>query len=242
MSDRLFERAVREWLDDGSDRTPRHAIDGVLLAIKTTPQQRDLPIPWRFPTMNPIPRLATVAAIAAVAIAGSLYLFGRGSPVGGSPTAPPTAKPTPTPVMAGPLRAGTYVGPTIQVADIIATVNADSKLSAADRNRVLDVLCDCRDKTTWTDSIEFRGGQMIERQTVDGVTAIGSAGRYEFPDDHTLVYTETRNGVDLPDPWTLAITVDGNSFTLRRTTPVANPADDFVTRLIFESGPFTLRD
>ena len=32
----LFERAVRDWLEDGSDRTPRPAIDAVLLAVKTT--------------------------------------------------------------------------------------------------------------------------------------------------------------------------------------------------------------
>ena len=36
--DRAFERAVDDWLEDGSDRTPRPAVDAVLLAIKTTPQ------------------------------------------------------------------------------------------------------------------------------------------------------------------------------------------------------------
>src|SRR5262249_8946446 len=85
IGDRLFERAVRDWLGDGSDRTPRHAIDGVLFAIKTTPQQRALRIPWRFPTMNPITRLAAVAAVATVAIAGSLYLFGRSPGNAGGP-------------------------------------------------------------------------------------------------------------------------------------------------------------
>jgi len=242
MSDRSFERAVAEWLDDGSDRTSRHAIDGVLLAITTTPQQRDLRIPWRFPTMNPIARLAAVAAVAIVAVAGSFYLFGRGpTGPGGVPTPGPATSPTPSPVMAGPIRAGTYVGPTLQVADIIARANADPTLSAADRTQVIDVLFDIRGKTTWTDSIEFRGGLLFERQTVDGVTAVGSSGRYAFPDDHTLIYTETRNGVDLPNPWRLDLTIEGNTFTLHRSAPVANPADDFVTRVIFESGPFTLR-
>jgi len=242
MSDRVFEHAVRDWLEDGSDRTPRHAIEGVLLAIKTTPQQRSLRIPWRYPTMNPIARLAAVAAVATVAIAGSLYLFGR-SPgnVGGPPTPGPTTLPTPTPAMAGPILAGTYAGPTLQVADIIAMVNTDSRLTAADRSQIIDVLFAIRGKQTWTDSLEFRGGLLFERQTVDGVTAVGSSGRYAFPDDHTLVYTETRNGVDLPNPWRLDLTIEGNTFTLHRSAPVANPADDFVTRVIFESGPFTLR-
>jgi hypothetical protein len=240
MSDRLFERAVRDWLDDGSDRTPRHSIDGVLLAIKTTPQQRDLRIPWRFPTMNPIARLAAVAVVAAVAIAGSLYLFGR-SPtgVGGSPTTPPTSQPTPTPAMAGPLRVGRYWGPTLQVADIVARVNADPSLTPADRTQIIDVLFGFRGKQTWTDSLEFRGGELFERQTIDGATITGSSGRYSFPDDHTLVYTETINGAD--SGMRFELTVNGNSFTLHRTTPAHGAADEFVTRVIFESGPFTLR-
>jgi hypothetical protein len=47
MSDQLFERAVRDWLDDGSDKTPPTAIEAVLLAAKTTPQERVLGIPRR---------------------------------------------------------------------------------------------------------------------------------------------------------------------------------------------------
>ena len=38
---RDFDRAVDRWLDDGSDATPPHVIDGVLLAVRSTPQERD---------------------------------------------------------------------------------------------------------------------------------------------------------------------------------------------------------
>jgi hypothetical protein len=87
MSDQLFERAVRDWLEDGSDRTPRSAIDGVLLAVKTTPQERDLRIPWRFIQMPSYLRYAAAAAIVLIVGVG-LLAFNLRSPsagTGGSP-------------------------------------------------------------------------------------------------------------------------------------------------------------
>lgn len=110
MSDRTFERAVRDWLDDGSDRTPRPAFDAVLLAIKTTPQERALRIPRRFNLMPTYLRL-TAAAIAVLALVGggAIWYAGQstdpspptstGSTVPSlapSPTALPTAARTPT--------------------------------------------------------------------------------------------------------------------------------------------------
>ncbi|HET9851225.1 MAG TPA: hypothetical protein VFP56_01810 [Candidatus Limnocylindrales bacterium] len=115
MSDQQFERAVNDWLEDGSDRTPRRAIDGVLLAVKTTPQERDLRIPWRFPGMPAFTRATTVAAVALVASIGAgtvIYLSsdrsgGPGAPASPVPTVtlaptvaattPPTAAPSPQP-------------------------------------------------------------------------------------------------------------------------------------------------
>jgi hypothetical protein len=238
--DRSLERAARSWIEEGPTRAPDRTVDAALARIQSIPQERDLRIPWRFQTMNPVARLAAGAVVATVAIAGSFYLFARQpSGPGGVPTPGPTTVPTPTRAMAGPLAAGTYFGPALQVADIVAAVDADTTLTAADRTQVIDVLFAIRGKTTWQDSIEFRNGQMFERQTVDGVTAVGSFGRYSFPDDHTLVYTERINGSDVVTKFDLI--VNGNSFTLHRTTPLSAAADEFVTRKIFESGPFTLR-
>lgn len=92
MSDRLFEHAVRDWLEDGSDRTPPAAIDAVLLAVKTTPQERDLRIPRRFSQMPFSIRLAAAIAIVAVIGVGALTFF-RG-PSFGPPR--PTAVPSPS--------------------------------------------------------------------------------------------------------------------------------------------------
>src|SRR5687768_5797841 len=98
MSDLKFERAVRDWLEDGSDRTPRPAIDAVLLAVKTTPQERDLRIPWRFFQMPAISRVtgaAAVALVVAVSVGGLLYINARG-PGGTGISVPPSATAVPT--------------------------------------------------------------------------------------------------------------------------------------------------
>ena len=102
MSDQQFERAVNDWLGDGSDRTPPRAIDGVLLAVKTTPQEWDLGIPWRFPPMPAMTRVTGIAAVALVAVVGAgalIYLNSRApSGPGGAP--PATQAPTPSPTVA----------------------------------------------------------------------------------------------------------------------------------------------
>ena len=93
MTERSFDRAVRGWLESGSDRTPPGAFDAVLLAIKTTPQERDLRIPRRFTLMSASTRLVATTAIVAVVGVGTLVYLGSVSPgPGGSP---PPAPPTP---------------------------------------------------------------------------------------------------------------------------------------------------
>jgi len=99
MSDQLFERAVHDWLEDGSDRTPPAAIDAVLLAVKTTPQERDLRIPRRYTVMPTYLRLvAGIAIVAVLGLGAVLYVNrGTGPRVGGEPTPSPTLAPTAAP-------------------------------------------------------------------------------------------------------------------------------------------------
>jgi heat shock protein HslJ len=93
-----FEHAVNDWLAEGSDRTPKPAIDAVLLAVKTTPQERDLRIPWRNPNMaTPLRLVAAIAIVAVIGFAGLTFLNPRTDGIGGMPLATPTAAPTPTP-------------------------------------------------------------------------------------------------------------------------------------------------
>jgi len=113
MSDRSFETAMHTWLEDGSDRTPPAAIDAVLLAVMTTPQERDLRIPRRFSQMPTYMRLAAGIAIVAVLGVGALVYFNDGSNVGPQSTAAPSASPAPastpaSPLAEGPLAPGRY--------------------------------------------------------------------------------------------------------------------------------------
>jgi hypothetical protein len=101
MSDQLFDRAVRDWLEDGSDRTPSTAIDAVLLAVKTTPQERDLRIPRRFNLMPTYLRLAAGIAIVAIVGVGVLAFNTRLPGSGSSTPVPPTATPAPSAVAPG---------------------------------------------------------------------------------------------------------------------------------------------
>ncbi len=94
MSDRPFDRAVTDWLESGSDRTPPEAIDAVLLAVKTTPQERDLLIPWRFRQMPTYMRLAAGIAIVAVLGVGAFVMLNPSPGFGGPGT--PTPSPAPT--------------------------------------------------------------------------------------------------------------------------------------------------
>src|SRR5438552_5605786 len=98
MTDRLFERAVTDWLESGSDRTPPAAIDAVLLAIKTTPQARRGPLaPWRL-LVNTRLRASIAAVAAAVVLGVALYSL-TPRPDVGHPTAPPTS-PSPSATIA----------------------------------------------------------------------------------------------------------------------------------------------
>ena len=97
--DAAFERATSDWLEAGIDRTPPEVLDAVLLAVRTTPQERDLRIPWRVTPMPTHLRLVAAVAIIAVAgVTGLTYLNGRpeqGAGVGATPS--PTQVPTPSP-------------------------------------------------------------------------------------------------------------------------------------------------
>jgi hypothetical protein len=100
MNDRDFERTAAEWLDAGSDATPPRVIDAVLLAVRTTPQERDFGIPWRTLFMNRALSAAAVIAVVVIAGVAAYYAFGRGPNIGAGPTPSPSTQqsegPSPT--------------------------------------------------------------------------------------------------------------------------------------------------
>jgi hypothetical protein len=94
---RDFDEIARHWLDDGTDSTPPHVIDAVLLATRSTPQERDLRVSWRNLSMkNPVYAAAAVAVVAVAAVA-ALYSFGPGANFGSGPTPSPSVQETQVP-------------------------------------------------------------------------------------------------------------------------------------------------
>ena len=93
---RDFDRSTAEWLNEGSDVTPPEVINAVLLAAKSTPQERDFRIPWRTPSMTMYLRVAAVIAIVAVAGVAAFYASGSGPNIGSGPSPSPTVQQSPT--------------------------------------------------------------------------------------------------------------------------------------------------
>ena len=101
--DRQFERTARAWLELGPTDAPDRVVENALLSIESTPQERDLRIPWRFSLMTTQSRLAAAAVIGVLAVGGGLLLLNRGTqpPVGApspSPTTSVSASPSSSPV------------------------------------------------------------------------------------------------------------------------------------------------
>lgn len=103
-----FERIAEDWLNAGSDSTPPHVIDAVLFAVRSTPQERDLRVPWRNLLVKyPVYAVAVIAVLAVVGIT-AFNAFGPGLNVAGpGPTDSPDLTESPTPARRSPVAAPT---------------------------------------------------------------------------------------------------------------------------------------
>jgi hypothetical protein len=105
--ERGFDRAVTRLMDGGSDATPPEVIDAVLLAVRSTPQERDLRVPWRTPRMSRFVAFGFgIAAVIVISLFAGAQLFGSARNVGsgGEPSPTPEAsatEPSPSPSVAG---------------------------------------------------------------------------------------------------------------------------------------------
>ena len=75
---RDFDRAVDRWLNDGSDATPPEVIDAVLLAARSTPQERDFRGPWRTTSMTSYLRVAAVIALVVIGSTAAMFTLRPG--------------------------------------------------------------------------------------------------------------------------------------------------------------------
>jgi hypothetical protein len=238
--DQDIERVLERWLSDGPAHMPDHVFSTVVDRIDRTPQRRLAGFLTRYAHMPANLRLTAVAATFVVVI-GALgaYVLLRPSDanVGGpgptSTATPLPASPTATPP---PIADGTYTLPPFQVADLTAMINADAKLTAAEKTFLIGTAFAMKGAKTLTVSLEFSGGRMIERQDVDGAVNIGTQGTVTFPDAQTMVFAED---CACP-PSTFRVTVSGNTFMLQTTDPPpTKEVDALPGRVLFGSGPFT---
>jgi hypothetical protein len=90
---------VAAWLEEGPTELPEATRRAIAVNIRTTHQTRRLNwVPWRNPSMNPLARLAVIAAGMVVAIGGAVYILTPGGQIGGQPStvAPSSAPPSPS--------------------------------------------------------------------------------------------------------------------------------------------------
>jgi len=110
--DRSLERAARSFIEAGPTQAPDRAVEAALLRIQATPQERDLWIPWRIPSMTIPARIAAVAILGALLLGGALSLFGGfGRPAVVVPAASPSATAATTPAPSASARSSAGVPP-----------------------------------------------------------------------------------------------------------------------------------
>jgi hypothetical protein len=133
-----------------------------------------------------------------------------------------------------PIAEGTYVGPTLQVADIVAVVNADTKLAPAQRTTLIKDVMGIDGARTITIRIDLHDGHWVQSETVDGKTSVGSEATYSFSDDNSVVLREGNLGFS---GWT--VTPATNGFRLTHIDPPTDESDALVIHLLFEAGAYT---
>jgi hypothetical protein len=94
--DRSLERAARSWLEVGPTAAPDAAVEAALARIQTTPQERDLHLPWRTTRLNQLVRASIGIAAVVVVLVGAALLINRPGPGPATSPSPVTASPSPT--------------------------------------------------------------------------------------------------------------------------------------------------
>jgi hypothetical protein len=230
---RDVERLVSDWLlDQAPGQAPDRILESTATVIDRTKQRR-FGAAWREPSSVAMRGLALSAAIGVGVVALGLIALNlsRENGVGG---------PSPSHTSA-PIQEGTYVGPTLRVANIVASINANPTLSDAERRDVLENVLGVGDGQTFVVSIEILSLQAqfpdnrtwIVRHTVDGVTRVDVATGCHFENDRLVV-----GGFFLAIE-AFDVTTAGEAFTLSVMHASSTPADKAAAQIMFESGPFT---
>jgi hypothetical protein len=176
-------------------------------------------------------KVAWIAGLAMFVGACSSGLAPTGTPATTTSPAVATSSPTAS-ASAGPIAEGHYVSGATAVASIIDRINADTKLTAAQK---ATYIADFAGHKTQTVSLDFHAGQFTESDAFDGAALVGDVhATYAFPDDHTLVIQEQGPGIS-----TFDVTTSANGFALKYRVGAPNAGEDILGQAIYESSPFT---
>lgn len=161
-------------------------------------------------------------------------------------TTAPTSSPAPT-VLAtliatsstapsaapGPIAEGTYQSGAVPIKTIIAKIDADTDLTAAEK---ASDAAGFGGHQTQAVELTFQSGQFTEASAFDGgAFEVGARATYAFPDDHTLVIQEQCCGIS-----TFDLTPGPNTFTLKYRVGAPNAGEDILGQTIYELTPFAL--
>ena len=188
--------------------------------------------------MNPLLRIAGIAAAAIVAIAIGLVLL-RPPDVGRTVETPqpsPTALPaSPASSVARPIPNGTFQA-SVPVADILADLDANTTLSAQDKTDVIDDILGIRGATTLNVEVTVGETTFTLGYSTDSepIQAEGPWALYVL-DPSTIA---VGIGTDSSGIQAYRITRDGTSFRMRASSP-AEPVESFVRSVLFETAPFS---
>jgi hypothetical protein len=231
------ERLISDWLaEEAPERAPDRILGAASTSIERTKQRR-FGAAWREPMMLSTSRLVVAAAVVIAAVVGAGWIGRSSAAVGTTATTPVPPAPSGLPngeVVTGAIPEGTYTTAPMKVSDIIAAMNADTDLTAEQRDHLIDVAFGIRNHTTYVVSLDIKAGAWAQRQTVDGFSATGSGGTYAYFDPNTVVFRQGGGGLS-----GFEVTRTQNGFTLKSLTPAANAEDAFAGKILFETAPFT---
>jgi Tol biopolymer transport system component len=138
--DRLFDRTVRAWLEIGPVEAPDRPVLAALRAIDSIPQDRHLPMPWRFSTMSRTYQYIAAIAAVIVIVGGAILVVprltsnGLGSAATPAPTAVPPTPAGPSSAVASPASSATPMTSPKASAPLSGSIAFSVSLGSNDQN------------------------------------------------------------------------------------------------------------
>jgi Tol biopolymer transport system component len=188
--DRSLERAARLWIEAGPTQAPDRAVERALLRIATTPQERDLRIPWRPRLMTTPARVAAAAVVGVLVVGGAITLLNRPGPPG--VTGPnPSASPSP-PATGTPIATSSPRSPGPDYSALRGRILVEHAGNAIDFSEISTDYHTDRRRFYWMDPATMTGKTAVE--FLPGEPSPGKMAGDISPDQKTIVFQDPGDG------------------------------------------------